>query len=126
MSEKTPIGDGKTTCLVCGTQIKRGDGSGRGLCQNHYKQVQKQEKTLTADSWIKFEQKAIQLGILLPIGARGRPETVENPFRELANDMGLEYTVEETAKQHAKQAKQILDKNIKPKPNTSKRTQSGG
>ncbi len=124
MSKKKPIGDGRLTCLICGKEIKT--GGGRGLCQNHNKQLRESRDTLTSESWEALESKMLELGLILPGGNRGRPPETSNPFRELAEEMRLEYTIDSEAQKGAEQALRQIGDKMKPKTNAPKRKQNEG
>lgn len=121
MTKKHTKGDGETTCLVCGETGRLT----RGLCKTDYSRFSREMKRLTPESAERFEREAIARGMILDLQKVGR-KAEEKPFEDIVKQLGLEYSVTETAKQHAEQAKAIFGKNIKPKSNTSKRKQTEG
>lgn len=100
MNTQKPSGNGKTTCLVCGsaTIYKR------GLCNGHYHKFNRaKEKARTSGFDVKaFEQEFVDAGLLLP----DQRTPSDNPFMDLLN---------EQLKEHKRKAREVVSDSIAKK-----------
>lgn len=96
MTEPKPF---KTGCFVCG---ETPDAYGaRGLCQKHYRQFNAKLASIREPELAKaFEERAIELGWVLPKSGGGRPKSW-SPFDAIAEQVAEEqgdYSREAAAK----------------------------